>query len=218
MTDVIDWGLLILAITIAVWFVILLFKVFFVDKTNPKEIKIALIGVAATVVTILGAVKTAQDTNASNAALQRAAEVRKIKQQYYNAYWEAFWKKHACLNTTPNDKQAQLQADLALCMEAGRLPLYASQAFTELVGRTMQNTNEAAKVTIAQMYEVMRDDLASDDYARFKHLKFDYIMFPLPLKSRGVDCTAEKNQTNESQQSVSPLPLAPQMGHSDGAR
>lgn len=216
MRDVIDWGLLILAFAIVAWFVILLFKVFFADKTYPKEIKIALIGAAATVLTILGAVKTTRDTNASNAALQRAAEVSRIKQQYYTGFFEAFWKKNIVSHTEPKNHTAQMEAAYNLSIEYGRLPLYASQDFVEFVCRAVKNPNDVAG--LARMYELMRDDLVSDKYSTFKNLKLDTVLLPDPLSTNKGYGQSEAQLGTASQQRAAPLPTAPGTGPSEGAR
>jgi hypothetical protein len=182
MTDVVDWGLLILAIAIASWFVILLFKVFFADKNYPKEIKVALIGAAATVLTILGAVKTTQDTNASSAALQRAAEVRKIKQQYYSGFFEAEWKKKAVARAMPENKQAMMEATHNFGLELARLPMYASQAFIEAV---YSDAKGERPMTATDYYELMREDLCSDGYKPFRNLTLDTLFYPDPIDAKG---------------------------------
>jgi hypothetical protein len=184
-TDIINWVLLILGIAIAIWFLLLLFKVFFVRETYPKEIEIALIGAAATMLTILGAVKTTQDTNASNAALQRAAEVRTIKQQYYTGFFEAFWKKGIATQMSPNNEQAVIEASTLFSIELGRLPLYASQDFVEFVNRTMKTPNAAAANGMAKMYELMRADLVCDDYSAFTDLELDTVWLPNSIDSSG---------------------------------
>ena len=70
---------------------------------------------------------------------------------------------------------------IAVCLETGRLPLYASKEFTELIAHSMKGSPEAAEVTIASMYEVMRKDLVSDNYKAFKNLQFNSIMLPNPV-------------------------------------
>jgi len=148
---------------------------------QPDSVIVAQIGAMAVVVTVLGSVLVALRTHASIAKQQRAAEVRKTKQQYYNAFFEAFFRKHLSLSVTPNNAEARLEADTALCAEAGRLPLYASQEFTELIGKSMEGPKEAAEVTTAKMYQLMREDLVTDDYKAFKDLKFPRMMLPGPV-------------------------------------
>lgn len=149
--------------------------------SQPEAIKIAVISAAAVMATVLGSVIVAQLTNISIAKQRRAAEARTIKQKNYHNFFDAFWRKHASFKTTPLDTQGQLEASLSLCLETGRLPLYASKEFTELIAHSMKGSPEAAEVTIASMYEVMRKDLVSDNYKAFKNLQFNSIMLPNPV-------------------------------------
>ena len=98
----------------------------------------------------------------SDAKLQRNAEARKIKQDYYHMFLEAISIKISTPN--PNSKEFEL-ANQKYCLEFNRLPLYASQEVVEFF-----SASAGAPPEFTQMYEVIRQDLYSDNFENFENL------------------------------------------------
>lgn len=193
MKAVMDWALTLFGITIAIWFIVYVIKVFFGTETYPKELKIALICAMATMLTILGSVKTAQYTNDANAKQQRAADVRKIKQGYYNSFLEALSVKYAQMGMTGkplagNDSEFR-NANEKFCIEVNRLPLYASQEVVELVNKVA--SGQVANPEFSKFFELIREDLCTDVYEPFKNLPTIHIQFPNPPVKIGKETCQE---------------------------
>ena len=101
----------------------------------------------------------------SDAKLQRSAEARKIKQDYYHMFLDSVSTKFSYLNDMESEKAEK--ANQKFCIEFNRLPLYASQEVVEFVnafavgGKTPNFTD---------LYDLIRKDLCSDKYESFQNL------------------------------------------------
>ena len=113
----------------------------------------------------------------SDAKLQRNAEARKIKQDYYHMFLEAVSIKFSHLNKM--DSEDAILANQRFCIEVNRLPLYASQKVVEFVSE-FAGGGKAPEFTA--LYEVIRQDLCSDTYDNFENLSQFYFQVPEELK------------------------------------
>ncbi|KWT98703.1 hypothetical protein APQ14_19695 [Vibrio toranzoniae] len=112
----------------------------------------------------------AELTYLSDSKLQRSAEARKIKQDYYHMFLNAVSTKFSYLNDMESEKA--VRANQKFCIEFNRLPLYASQEVVEFVN----NFAAGGKApNFAELYDLIRKDLCSDEYESFKNLtKFNF--------------------------------------------
>lgn len=128
--------------------------------------------------------KAKNDTLASELAylkdsrLQRNAEARKIKQDYYHMFLEAVSIKFSHINSMGTEDG--ILANRKFCIEVNRLPLYASQEVVEFVSR-FAGGGKAPDFT--ELYEVIRKDLCSDTYDEFKNLSQFYFQIPEKIKA-----------------------------------
>lgn len=126
-------------------------------------ILVALIGSGATIITVLGTVLVTKLTSNSNLKAQRAAESRKIKQENYNRFLEAFALKTSYINS-----DVPIEITEKFCIEFNRLPLYASEEVVDLANNMAKNPSE---VKMYELYNTIRNDLCDDNYEVFKKLK-----------------------------------------------
>src|SRR5690554_1478819 len=85
--------------------------------------------------------------------LQRNAEARKIKQDYYHMFLEALSIKFSHINSM--ETEDGILANRKFCVEVNRLPLYASQEVVEFVSQ-FAGGGKAPEFTA--LYEVIRQD------------------------------------------------------------
>ena len=105
--------------------------------------------------------------------LQRNAEARKIKQDYYHMFLEAVSVKFSHINSMETDDG--ILANRKFCIEVNRLPLYASQEVVEFVS---QFAGGGTPPNFTALYEVIREDLCSDTYDKFNNLSQFYFQIP----------------------------------------
>ncbi|WP_152028170.1 hypothetical protein [Stutzerimonas stutzeri] len=110
--------------------------------------------------------------------LQRNAEARKIKQDYYHMFLEAVSIKFSHINSM--DTEDSILANRKFCIEFNRLPLYASQEVVEFVSRSAGG-GKAPNFTA--LYEVIRNDLCSDTYNEFNNLSQFHFQIPEKIKA-----------------------------------
>lgn len=128
--------------------------------------------------------KAKNDTLASELAylkdsrLQRNAEARKIKQDYYHMFLEAVSIKFSHINRM--ETEDGILANRKFCIEVNRLPLYASQEVVEFVSRF---AGGGTAPDFTELYEVIRKDLCSDTYDEFKNLSQFYFQIPEKIKA-----------------------------------
>lgn len=110
--------------------------------------------------------------------LQRNAEARKIKQDYYHMFLEAVSIKFSHINSM--ETEDGILANRKFCVEVNRLPLYASQEVVEFVSQ-FAGGGKAPEFTA--LYEVIRQDLCSDTYEEFNNLSQFYFQIPEKIKA-----------------------------------
>lgn len=110
----------------------------------------------------------------SDAKLQRNAEARKIKQDYYHMFLEALSIKLSDISTM--DTENAIIANQRFCIEVNRLPLYASQEVVEFVSEFASGRGKSPE--FKALYEVIRKDLCSDTYDNFENLSQFYFQIP----------------------------------------
>ncbi len=108
--------------------------------------------------------------------LQRNAEARKIKQDYYHMFLEAVSIKFSHLNDMETEEA--ILANRKFCIEVNRLPLYASQEVVEFVSQ-FAGGGKAPEFT--DLYQVIRKDLCSDTYNDFDSLAQFYFQIPYKI-------------------------------------
>lgn len=110
--------------------------------------------------------------------LQRNAEARKIKQDYYHMFLEAVSVKFSHINGM--ETEDGILANRKFCIEVNRLPLYASQEVVEFVS---QFAGGSKAPNFTALYEVIRKDLCSDTYDEFNNLSQFYFQIPEKIKA-----------------------------------
>jgi hypothetical protein len=110
--------------------------------------------------------------------LQRDAEARQIKQDYYHMFLEALSIKFSHLNDM--ESEDAISANRKFCVEVNRLPLYASQEVVEFVS---QFVGVIKKPEFTALYEVIRKDLCSNAYSSFDNLATFYFKIPEKIKA-----------------------------------
>jgi len=100
-----------LATAIATLFVVLLGRIVLDPGSFSEGIVIAMIGAASAIITILGSVLTTQLSNKAKAEQQLSAEVRKIKQEYYNKFIQVFSEKMSHLHSLEKTLQSLHRTD-----------------------------------------------------------------------------------------------------------
>ena len=105
--------------------------------------------------------------------LQRNAEARKIKQDYYHMFLEAVSIKFSHIKSMKTEDG--ILANRKFCVEVNRLPLYASQEVVEFVSQ-FAGGGKAPEFTA--LYEVIRKDLCSDTYSEFNNLSKFHCQIP----------------------------------------
>jgi hypothetical protein len=106
----------------------------------------------------------------SDAKLQRGAEARKIKQDYYHMFLDAVSTKFSYQNNMESENA--VRANQKFCIEFNRLPLYASQEVVEFVNDFAAGGKAP---NFAELYDLIRKDLCSDKYESFQNLsKFNF--------------------------------------------
>ena len=123
--------------------------------------------------------KEDNDVHVSNleGRLQRIAEARKIKQDYYHVLLEAI-SNHLSYNGDMRTQEAML-ASKNFCVEINRLPLYASQDVVKFVNESVVGGRGAE---FTELYDLIRKDLCSDVFSSFEGLSG--VSFQIP-KSQG---------------------------------
>lgn len=110
--------------------------------------------------------------------LQRNAEARKIKQDYYHMFLEAVSIKLSHINRMETEEG--ILANRKYCVEVNRLPLYASQEVVDFVSQSAGG-DKAPEFTA--LYEIIRKDLCSDTYDEFNNLSQFYFQIPEKIKA-----------------------------------
>ena len=110
--------------------------------------------------------------------LQRNAEARKIKQDYYHMFLEALSIKFSYISSM--ETEDGILANRKFCIEVNRLPLYASQEVVELVS---QFAGDGKGLGFTALYEVIRNDLCSDTYDEFNNLSQFNFQIPEKIKA-----------------------------------
>ena len=141
-----------------------------VSATFNDTIIIALIGALTAFATVFSSIYL----NTQNAKQQRAVEVRKMKQEFYHKLNEAMLLKLTFLNN--QGSKEFFEADLNLCKEKNRLPLYASQEVVEFFEQ-LANEN-SPNSDFKTFFEMIRKDLINEDLEKFKDLHKLSFTFP----------------------------------------
>ncbi|MCF2908299.1 hypothetical protein L1285_08175 [Pseudoalteromonas sp. DL2-H2.2] len=110
--------------------------------------------------------------------LQRDAEARQIKQDYYHMFLEAVSIKFSHHNDM--ESEDAISANRKFCVEVNRLPLYASQEVVEFVSK-FAGGGKAPEFT--ELYEVIRKDLCSNAYSGFDNLAQFHFQIPNKIKA-----------------------------------
>lgn len=129
-----------------------------------KEFIIALMVLIGTVMTIQGGLEE-----------QRVVANREMKQMYYNQFMEAYTNKMIADSSGTRNENIDVQFNL----EVNRLPLYASQEMIEHVEK-LKNPKPGDDISAKRFYEIMRRDLCSEKFIKFKDLP--EITFTIPSK------------------------------------
>jgi len=180
MNKITNWLLSISSIIIAICFIIFLTKIniISISFSEPDNVVIAIIGSATAIITILGSILVAQLSSNANAKQQREAESRKIKQDYYNRFIEALTTKLAYIKDSTCTEA--IESNQKFCLEANRLPLYASQKVVKFVN----DISEGKKASFSELFTLIREDLCSNDYEKFEEsLKFNIQIPQLPVRN-----------------------------------
>lgn len=153
---------------------------------RPKTqtaVKVAALGTLGAMCSILGSVALAN----ANARQARAAEVRKLKQDYYHSYCRAVTDYMAAQEKTRR-YGGSIPTDLSekVRVETARLPLYASEEVTLCAASTLGNTTG---VPPEVLYTHIRRDLVSDEYRPFKNLT------KVPIAFVAADTNVERSAT-----------------------
>jgi hypothetical protein len=110
--------------------------------------------------------------------LQRDAEARQIKQDYYHMFLEAVSVKFSHRNDI--ESEDAISANRKFCVEVNRLPLYASQEVVEFVSQ-FAGGSKAPEFTV--LYEAIRKDLCSNTYSGFDNLAPFYFQILEKIKA-----------------------------------
>lgn len=149
--------------------------------TISDNIIIALIGSLTTIITIIGSIYVNQMLINENSRQQRLLEIRKIKQEYYHKFTEAFLLRLTYLR---NMKSKEFkESDLKFCLEKNRLPLYASQELIEYVEEIASGKSQ--KADFKTLYKMIRLDLNKEGLKNFKNLQNLSVTLPTEQTRKG---------------------------------
>lgn len=168
--------------------ILLLFSAYCILCKVDSNVTIALIAAIGTSVTVIGSVYVNQKLAFENANVQRRVDIRKLKQDYYHKFTEAFMLRIAY---SVNGESPEFKiADTTFCVEKNRLPLYASQEIVEYVESVANGQNAGAQFT--KLFELIRKDLTSEEFLNFEKLATISVTLPTEITRRGTQVKPKK--------------------------